>query len=395
MTHTTRVGFIGTGPDPDRPDTTGYAMAYRHASGYERLDDCELVACADIVPENAAAFAEKHGIDDEHVYTDYREMLVECDLDVVSVCTPPGTHHELVLGAARSGQVGAIHCEKPLAKTLPDAREMVEVCEAEGVQLTVNHQYRYGKPFAKAKTLLDGGAIGELRRFEFGHTTLYDTGSHYFDLCNWYNHYADVEWVLAGLDYREENRMFGAHNENQGLAQWRYENGVFGLASTGWGDEFVDCLLRIRGSEGEIEIGSSSGDLRYRNAHTDGRWKVVDTDGDTVWGPTAGRVGAGLKRVLPRIADRLVARLEGPSFIDRAIEGVVTAYREGRTPELDARRALASQELAFAAWESVRRRGRVDLPLDVEDNPLEAMVEAGELDPAPAEDPETQRSPSS
>jgi len=249
MNDTIRVGFIGTGPDPDSPDSNGYAMAYRHASGYE-FAGCDLVACADIVPENAAAFAERHGIPAERVYTDYREMLAECSLDVVSVCTPPATHHELVLGVARSGGVGAIHCEKPLASTLADAREMVEVCEAEGVQLTVNHQYRYGTPYAKAKTLLDGGAIGALQRFEFGHTTIYDTGSHYFDLCNWYNGHESAEWVLAGLDYTEENRMFGAHNENHGLVQWRYENGVYGLASTGDGDPFVGCLLRIRGPGG-------------------------------------------------------------------------------------------------------------------------------------------------
>ena len=379
MTSTTRIGFVGTGPDPDSPDASGYAMAYRHATGYQRLDDCELVACADIVRENAEAFARKHDIDDAHVYTDYREMLDECALDVVSVCTPPATHHDLVLGIARSGRVGAIHCEKPLASTLADAREMVEVCEAEGVQLTVNHQYRYGAPYAKAKTLLDGGAIGSLQRFEFGHSTIYDMGSHYFDLCNWYNDHAAADWVLAGLDYSEENRMFGAHNENHGLVQWRYENGVYGLASTGDGDPFVGCLLRIRGTEGEIEIGASEADLRYRSAQTGGRWKSVDTDGDSVWGPTSGRIGAGLKRVLPRIADRLASRLEGPSFVDRAIEGVVGAYREGRRPALDARRALASQELAFAAWESVRRRSRVHLPLEVDDNPLEAMVESGEL----------------
>jgi predicted dehydrogenase len=386
MTTILRVGFVGTGPDPESPDANGYAMAYRHASGYE-FAGCELVACADIVRENAAAFATRHDIPEERVYTDYREMLAECDLDVVSVCTPPGTHHDLVVGAARSGRVRAIHCEKPLATTLADAREMVEVCEAEGVQLTVNHQYRYGAPYAKAKTLLDGDAIGELRRFEFGHTTLYDTGSHYFDLCNWYNDHHDAEWVLAGLDYAEENRLFGTHNETHGLAQWRYENGVYGLASTGEGDGFVGCLLRIRGADGEIEIGSPEANLRYRGASTGGAWRVVDTGGDGIWGPTGGRIGAGLKRLVPRIADRLVSRFEGPSYVDRAIEGVVTAYREGTTPELDARRALASQELAFAAWESVRRRGRVDLPLAVGDNPLEAMVEAGDLTPAPAGEP--------
>ncbi|MBM4083576.1 MAG: gfo/Idh/MocA family oxidoreductase, partial [Planctomycetes bacterium] len=54
-----------------------------------------------------------------------------------------------------------------------------------------------------------------------------------------------------------------------------------------------------------------------------------------------------------------------------------------REPELSARRALNATELIFACWESSRRRGRVDLPLDISDSPIEAMVAAGELKPKP------------
>ena len=379
---TYRIGFIGTGPDPDDPDTDGYAMAYRHAPGYDRLDDCEIVACADIVEENARAFAARHGIDARHVYTDYREMLERANLDVVSVCTPPSTHADIVLGVAESGTVRAIHCEKPIADTFGEAREMVQTCETAGVQLTINHQYRFGKPYAKAKELLDAGEIGELRRFEFGHSSLFDTGSHFFDLCNWYNDGASVEWVLAALEYSEENLMFGTHNENQALAQWRYDNGVYGLASTGDGDEFVDGLFRIVGTAGEIRIGGEDGPLAVRR---DGEsWRTVSTGRDGIWSQGTGRVDRLLRRVLPlvpgRLGDALWDRLEPTTFLERAIEReVVGPLDEDRVSELDARSALAAHELIFACWESVRRRGRVELPLDVTDNPLESMVESGDL----------------
>jgi hypothetical protein len=65
-----RVGFIGTGKRRERPGPMGYAMAYQHAEAYRKLPDCELVACADIVEENARAFAETFGI--TRIYTDYR-----------------------------------------------------------------------------------------------------------------------------------------------------------------------------------------------------------------------------------------------------------------------------------------------------------------------------------
>jgi hypothetical protein len=51
---------------------------------------------------------------------------------------------------------------------------------------------------------------------------------------------------------------------------------------------------------------------------------------------------------------------------------------------------LQATELIFASWESARRRGRVDLPLEIEDNPLEDMVEAGQLGPEKREaDPDS------
>jgi predicted dehydrogenase len=377
-----RIGFIGTGADPSNPDTDGYAMAYRHAAGYERLDNCDVAACADIVRENAEAFADAHGIDSEHVYEDYETMLAEADLDVVSVCTPPQAHAELVVGAARSGQVSAIHCEKPMADTWADSKEMVEVCEEEGVQLTINHQMRFARPFSEAKRLVDEGVVGDVRRFEFGDSTLFDMGTHLFDLCNYYADYSPVEWVLAQIDYREENVMFGTHNENQAIAQWKYENGTYGLASTGRGDEFLDCYFRIVGDEGVIEIGAEEAMLRYRR---DEGWKTVDTGPDRIYHPSPGRLRAGARQVAGFVSESLQERLTVPTYTARAIEELIESLETGTESALSARRALPAEELIFASWESARRRGRVDLPLDIDGNPLEEMVESGELtlEPAP------------
>ena len=44
-----RIGIIGTGKQKARGDATGYAMAYQHATAYKALDNCKIVACADIV----------------------------------------------------------------------------------------------------------------------------------------------------------------------------------------------------------------------------------------------------------------------------------------------------------------------------------------------------------
>ncbi|MBX0285617.1 Gfo/Idh/MocA family oxidoreductase [Halomicroarcula sp. F28] len=375
------IGFIGTGADPDDPDQDGFAMAYRHAAGYEALDNCQLTACADIVRENAERFAVEYHI--EHVYEQYERMLAETQPDIVSVCVPPGLHADIVIDCAETGVPDAIHCEKPMAKTWGDCRAMVEACEAEGVQLSFNHQKRFGGPVREAKRLLEDGAIGELERLEFSEEHLYDTGTHVFDICSYMTDGEPVDWVMGQVDYREENVWFGAHNENHGLTTWAYADGTRGLAMTGAGSDFVDCYLRLRGSEGCLEIGATGGPpLRLRQGNG---WTGVDTNREGIHGTAPSRLG----RVRNRLVDALpfVATDSGPSatYTERAIAEVVGALDAGRPPEIGGRAALRSTELIFASWESARRRARIDLPLDIDDNPLESMVEAGELSPQPAD----------
>lgn len=369
------IGVIGTGADPDDPGQDGYAMAYRHASGYRRLDDCELLACADIVPENARAFAARFDV--PHVYEDYEQMLSALDLDVLSVCVPPGVHAEVVCDAAETGVPAAIHCEKPIATTWEDCKAMARTCQANDVALTINHQLRFGAPVRKAKALLDGGRIGELRRLEVAAEHLYDTGTHLFDVCGYLTDQTPVEWVLGQVAYREENRWFGTPNSTQGLAQWRYESGVDGLAATGDSASLVGATLRIVGSDGVVEIGPDEGPpLRFRDTETTG-WQSVDTDGEGVYGPKRTRLTGALQRLARLVPGLDERRVLAPSQTDRAIADVVGALREGRRSELQIEHALQTTELIFAAWESARQRGRITLPLAIEDNPLAAMIDAG------------------
>ncbi|WP_254535365.1 Gfo/Idh/MocA family protein [Halomarina litorea] len=365
------VAIIGTGADPEKKDRSGYAMAYRHAPGYLRLDDCELVACADIVRENAEAFADRFDIPEEHVFEDYEAMLREARPDIVSICVPPKFHADITVGCAESGIPKAVHCEKPMATTWADCKRMVEACERNDVQLTIDNQRRFGAPFREAKDLLDDGTVGDLVRIEWAEDNLFDAGVHEFDLCRYYTDDAHAEWVLAGVDTSEENVWFGSRNENHGLSQIKYTNGVYCLAATGDGMGMIGCYMRLIGEDGVIELGVEDGPaLRYR---TDGsKWKTVSTK-DTIHAPDYSLFQAGLRKVVkkaPFVSDRTMAR---PSFYERAIEEVVAALREDREPEISGRNALAGTELTYASWESARRRGRVDLPLDIEDNPLDTL----------------------
>ncbi|WP_049917086.1 Gfo/Idh/MocA family protein [Halogeometricum pallidum] len=355
------VAVIGTGPDPSNPTVEGFAMGYRHTEAYATDDRFELVGAADIIEENGRAFGNHFDLEEENVYVDYEEMLADLEPDVVSVCVPPAIHRPVVITCARSGVVDAIHCEKPMADTWEDARTMVQECWRRDVQLTFNRQRRFGKPFTEAKRLIEEGEIGSLERIEIGWGDFYDTGAHSVDLACMFNDEYTADWVLAGLDYREEDVRFGSHQENQMWAQWRYENGVYGVASTGPGADLVGAAFLIRGSEGAIRIDVEDGPML--ELERGGERTEVDVGSETLHhsGQEESRFGS--------------------HFHDRAVGEVADALDEEREPVLSGRRGLTTAEILFAGYESVRTRGRVDLPFDLDDNPLEALVESGKLTP--------------
>jgi predicted dehydrogenase len=352
-----RVGIIGTGRKKERPDITGFFMAYQHAAGYRSLPEtCELVACADIVRENAEAFAAANDIPKTGVYLDYHTMLAEAKLDVVSICTWPHLHLPMALDCALAG-VKAIHSEKPMADTWGGARLMAQECSRHGVQLTFNHMRRFGKPFTGARDLLSEGAIGDLVRIEIGSPNdVYDTGTHWIDLGGMYAGEVPATWVIGQIDYRSERLVFGMHGENQALASWRYANDITAIMASGAGAPTIGCSHRLVGTAGVIEVGVHNGPL-LRVRRDGAGWETIDTGDET---------------------------LHGPGYHTRAIVDAIDALLTGREPQLSARRALNATEIIFAIYESSRRRARIDLPLTIQDNPIMSMVAAGDLRPSPA-----------
>ena len=359
---TLRVGFIGTGRKKERRDAQGYFMAYEHADAWRSAEGCEIVACADIVEENARAFADAH--DFSAIYHDYREMLEKERLDAVSICTWPHLHEPMALDALDAG-VKVLHCEKPMADTWSGALRMARRAQEKSAQLTFNHQRRYGQPFIRAKQILDSGEIGELQRFECEFGNIYDTGTHFIDMLSFYlGDGVRAKWVLAQVDYREENKVFGAHCENQQVLLFEYENGVFGFVYGGapGGKRPLGVTNRIIGSDGIIDVGAGHGSkdaLRWRKLG-EREWRTPDTGGESI---------------------------HGPGFIQRAIRDAVECYRTGRTCQLAAENALVATEIIFGAYESSRRRSRVEFPLDEGiGNPLRDMVESGDLNPQQPEE---------
>ncbi|TYP79716.1 Gfo/Idh/MocA family protein [Paenibacillus methanolicus] len=131
-------------------------LGHVHARIYAGMEEVSLTAVCDIDAGRADRLAEELGV---AAYADFRDMLEEAEFDVISIAVPSWLHHAYAVQAARAGK--HVICEKPIALTAEDARDMIDVCEANGVRLFIGHVVRFFPDYVHLKQTLDNGAIGK------------------------------------------------------------------------------------------------------------------------------------------------------------------------------------------------------------------------------------------
>ncbi|MBN2981695.1 MULTISPECIES: Gfo/Idh/MocA family protein [Cohnella] len=183
------IGVIGLG-----------SISEMHLKSYRNNPDARLVAVCDLNEERAREKADKYGV--PHVYTDYREMLKNPDIDAISVCTWNNTHALFAVAALDAGK--HVLVEKPLCKTVEEALDIEAAVKRSGKQLQVGFVRRYGSNTQIVRSFMESGELGEIyyaktsciRRLgnpggwfgdiqRSGGGPLIDVGVHVIDLC-WY-----------------------------------------------------------------------------------------------------------------------------------------------------------------------------------------------------------------
>ena len=150
-----RIGLVGTG-----------FMGRTHSNGYNRVPnffpDLEytpvLKAVCSRNKEKVQAFADQWGY--ESIETDWKKLIAREDIDAVDICTPNDMHAEIAIAAANAGKM--ILCEEPLARTLAEAKPMVDVVEKAKVKNTVWYNYRRLPAVTLAKQIIDSGKLGKI-----------------------------------------------------------------------------------------------------------------------------------------------------------------------------------------------------------------------------------------
>lgn len=95
--------------------------------------------------------------------TDWKELVNREDIDLIDINAPSDAHKEIAIAAAKAGK--HIFCEKPLALTLADAREMLQAAEEAGVTHMVGFNYRFSPAVRLAKKLVESGRLGQIYHF--------------------------------------------------------------------------------------------------------------------------------------------------------------------------------------------------------------------------------------
>jgi len=234
---TIKVGLMGGGGIVDA-----------HIRGYRAYADAiKVTAVADVADETACRRAAEL---DAAAYTDFRQMILEAELDAVDICLPHHLHAEAIVAAAQAGK--HILCEKPLCLTVEQADRVRQVVSAAGVTLMCAHNQLYLPAVAKAKELLDQGVLGavyEVRTTDCfyndfhpesigwrasvvtsGGGELMDTGYHptYLML-----HFACGS-PMEATALLSRHRLSFMEGEDSAQVLVRFDNGVVGQLLTSW-----------------------------------------------------------------------------------------------------------------------------------------------------------------
>jgi predicted dehydrogenase len=268
MADRVRLGIVGT---------SGWTeMLYLNT--LRDYPDAEIVALCGRNGERLAELAGRFGI--AHTHTDYHDLLARNDLDAVAVVVPDDLHKRVTLDAVARGL--HVLCEKPLANSAADARQMLDAALAAGVAHMVLFTWRWQPHFQYVKSLIDAGTFGRLYRAQlsfitnFAHDGLYqwrldprrangvlgDLGSHMFDLARWLFG-EEIVSVSADLGTAVSRTGIAGHGEvpsNNDFAHvaFRYAGGAQGVVDvtnvSHDGDRIVQHILRIEAEQASLEL---------------------------------------------------------------------------------------------------------------------------------------------
>ena len=350
-----RLGIVGAGN-----------IAQLNVPGYVAHDCCDVIAVCD--PHEGRAREASARWDIDRVYTGLDDLLADDDIDAVEILTPTHLHHAHVIAAARAGK--HISCQKPMANSVRQGREMLDEVRRAGVVYRISECAYHYPPLLKAKELIAEGAIGTPTMLriktvvgttdsEFqqglhadGYTWRFNEkspGGHLFD--DVVHKYATALWMFD-TDIRSVQavvRKGPVFFEAPTAALWEYErDDLLGLMEVSYAPN-MHIRSRYYGADEFFEVQGTGGFL----------WVTRFTGEMLDLPPLLLYSSDGTTHDIPVEADWMAGfRNSASHFID--------ALTDGTSPEMSGEQGIKVLQLAFAVYQASNERRPID-PASIDD----------------------------
>ena len=286
--------------------------------------------------ERGKAYAETCQI--PKVFNSLDELLADPEIQAVYISTTNELHHEQTLKAARAGK--HILCEKPLAMSLEQGREMVQVCQEAGVVLATNHHLRNAGTLRKIRELIQTGAVGKpiaarvfhavylredlqswrINKPQAGGGVVLDIVVHDVDLLRFLLNAEPIEVTSFSQHFG-----MGENVEDGSMAVFRFDNGLLAQVHTAFTVRYAGNGIEIHGTEGSIIAKgalhqSSTGEVLLRNAQGE---QVIETE-------SADLHGGAVRRFLDAIQGKGTPAATGEDGL-RSMAAALACLESART----------------------------------------------------------------
>lgn len=321
----------------------------------------EIVAVCDIVTDHMEELLARHGLEKKEGikrYTDYKEMLRENEIDLISIATESGSHAEIALYCIDKG----IHViiEKPIAMSLSDADRIVALSEEKGVKVCACHQNRFNIAVQEMRKALEAGRFGRLSHGSIH--VRWNRNQNYYTQAPWRGTWAEdggclMNQCIHGIDLLrwtfgdEVDEVYGVtrqqfHDylqaEDVGMAVVKFKNGAVATieGTTNVYPQNLEETLYVFGEKGTVKIGGKS----TNNIDV---WNFADESEED-------QKNKGLEEATSNVYGNGHTSL----FAD-----VIDAIEKDRKPYIDAAAGRNALEMVLAIYKSQKTGQPVKLPL--------------------------------
>ncbi|OIJ10395.1 oxidoreductase [Anaerobacillus alkalilacustris] len=247
-------------------------IAKKHIEALSKLENTKIVAVCDILENRAKIVSNQLQVP---YYTNYDKMLLNEDINVVSILTPSGLHAEHTIDIVKKYKKHIV-CEKPMSLNLEDAERCIKVCQENNVKLFIVMQNRYNTAIRKLKDTITDNRFGKI---VLGTVRIrWKRDQNYYDQDEWRgtwdldggcitnqaSHHIDLlQWLLGEpieVIAKTATRLLNIEVEDTGVAILKFASGALGVieVTTATRPKDLEGSISILGEKGSVEIGGFS-----------------------------------------------------------------------------------------------------------------------------------------